>query len=179
MASGKFEVLGISAATLAVLACTAYVGLGARTPAPIHDLVVEVGAAASPKAYRALVVFQVPDCEASLDTVLDLLDEPAIRSRVVVYGALAGRDFRQDEIPLKARTARFERAVVRMDRHWMRSLVPLGHRGTPFLVVLDSDGQVRLSAKAPTTPEEHQYLARLLLDLVRSRGRLRWLSGEP
>jgi hypothetical protein len=141
---------GLVAATLVVLACTAFLKLNNAT-ASLRALAAAPDSA--PEALRALVVFQVRDCETPRPW-LRVFDEPGIRDHVVVSGVVVGRDAELGEAARRMEAV-YRRIPMRLaGRPGARVLWHLGYRTTPYIVLLDAEGRVRFASAAPADPTD-------------------------
>jgi hypothetical protein len=150
--------------TLVVLACTGAVLVRENRAAGGYEALHR---SYGPQAHALLVVtFQERDCENNLE-FLTVLERPEFRERVGVLALFSGssREFGAAAARLESRYphVRFER----LDSGERRLLSQLGHRATPYWVMLDATGAVRLSAPAPPDPLAYRTFAESLrLSLV-------------
>jgi hypothetical protein len=152
----------VIAATSVVLACTAFLRIQSSS--------VELGElAGGPPArgngYRVLLVFQVRDCESPRPW-LRVFDEPGIRERVAVSGVVLGGGVKEGEAAERIEAV-YRRIPLRAaGRAGARTLWWLGYRSTPYVIILDSDGRVRLATPAPMSDEQADQLRRAIRHLI-------------
>jgi hypothetical protein len=146
--------------TIVVLACT---GVVVWSNQPWGDGFQALRARAATTSGRPLLVvaFQEGDCESNLE-FLSVLERPEFTGRVAVMALFSGTRGQLDPVVegLESRYpgARFELAAPR-DR---QLLSLLGHPATPYWVLLDASGAVRLSAPAPSTSRAYAAFAESL-----------------
>lgn len=138
---------GVVAATLVVLGCT-FVLRAPALPMPLATLAASADAA----GFRAIVVFQEADCESSLPW-LRVFDEPDVRARVSLAGVVVGRG--ADAARAADRMAfAFRRLPVQAaGRRGAVALWTLGYRSTPYVLIFDPTGRLRLAGPAPAGDE--------------------------
>lgn len=148
----------VAAALVVVVACTV---LLLRAPAHAAALGDVVLAGEEPAGGRGtfVLVAQAEDCEDNL-RFLTLLERPTLRRTTRGIGLFMGsaEEYARWEDRLRESGVRWRRA----SRGELDALAALGHRSTPFWVLLDTNGGVRLSGGAPRGPEDHLALGRLL-----------------
>lgn len=115
--------------------------------------------------FQVTVVFKLEDCESNLQ-FLALFQRPRIRQSTHVTALLAA-----DQRMLGDARRALRRWVPTVNVRWanpaaIRSLRSLGFQRTPFLLVLDPAGRLRLAAPAPSTPEAYVRLGTVLSLLV-------------
>lgn len=161
----RVEILIVGTACLLVLGCTAFLAAQRRSPGSVAEAV----RGARPAGEHDLVfVLQARDCESSL-SLLQAMDRPHLRDRVRVTVLLAGPG---GEVP-RAR-ARFARDLPRvrfrrLESRQFAALSALGHRQTPYWVLLDPPGVVIGSGGSPRGPREMVETIRGIEALVQGR----------
>ena len=155
------EALAVTAA-LVVLACTALLLL---VPPPVVAFGPAPGEAREGKL-TFVVALQPRDCEGNLG-FLRLLDRPRIASRTAALALLDGE--RKEIASARSRIERNAPAFTLrpLSRREAGALAVLGYRRTPYWVLFDTEGRVRLAGHAPRTPGEYLQTARLLEETVR------------
>ena len=115
-----------------------------------------------PAEYDAHLVLQRADCEGNVH-VLRFLQRPAIHERVrlaalILVGSAA------DHAAVRARLgdAPLGAPLRRANDPTVRALRTIGYRSTPFLVIAERGGGVKMTLQLPSTPEELAAFARLL-----------------
>lgn len=112
--------------------------------------------------FRAVVVFQYADCGSSLGFLSWLRQHSDLShmrlERLLHVGpqqefAAAERWSEESELSLPVRHA---------DASLQRALAALGQRQTPWILLLDRHGQVRLSLDAPRSPAERRQVVSAL-----------------
>jgi hypothetical protein len=152
------------AAPLGVLLCTA--GLVIASPQPTSlGAVLPKPAQGAP--FRAYVFFQPVDCSGNLE-FLRILARPKFRAAIAVTGMLAPGTRVDEEADAKRRFGALTGGgvVIPSSRQVAAALVPLGYRTTPFVVVLDREGQVRLATSVPQSFEASRGFERQLAELA-------------
>lgn len=151
-------------APLVVVLCTA--GLLVANPRPkALGLVLPVPEVET--AFRAYVFFQPIDCSGNLE-FMRVFARPKFRSSIGVTGMLSPSIAEDERVDAKRRFRDLtgSPAVLSSSREVAAALVALGYRTTPFVVVLDEHGQVRLAASVPVSFEAGQNFERQLAELV-------------
>ncbi len=138
-------------AVLLLLACTAAVLVFNTRPRPLGPVLGSAHPApADHNAFRAYVVLQSEDCDSNLE-FLRVFSRPKFRSRISVVGVVTGTDSPGETATaaqlMAAQHSSIE--VIEITREIARALTPLGFETTPFLVLLDPQGKVRLATPAP------------------------------
>jgi hypothetical protein len=145
--------------TLVVLACTGAVVLTDQGADGYGALQRRFGA--SPGRALLVVAFQQRDCESNLE-FLHVLERPELKDDVSVVALFSGSEgeFADAAQHLQSRYpgVRFERLGGRE----RRLLSQLGHPATPYWLLLDGSGAVRLSAPAPPDPLAYRTFAQSL-----------------
>lgn len=140
--AARGSIAGPAAASVVVLACTALLRFGA-TAEPLDP--GEFGGAG--RQWTALLVAQPADCEDAsrwADALVDASD-----ARIGLAAVVIGRG-RELERGAERLRQRFGPLPVRpASRRNLAALRALGIRSTPFVVVMDAEGRVRLTADAP------------------------------
>jgi hypothetical protein len=116
--------------------------------------------------YDAYLVVQADDCASSLK-MLTLFERPPVKARVGLAQLLlvgtAGDLVRARRLLGGTGTG----APIRLaDERVRRALGAVGYRATPFVVVTDRSGAVKLTAQAPATPEEYVAFGHLFASLA-------------
>lgn len=155
-----------AAAPAVVLLCTAILLAGTPRSGPLGAL-LPVPPGAQP--YHAYVFFQPADCATNLE-FLRIFARPRFRSTVSVTGMLSGST--STEATVNA-THRFtdltgRGSVLSPSRKTAGALVALGYRTTPFVIILDPSGRVRLASAVPTSFEASRQFEKQLLELTRT-----------
>lgn len=127
--------------------------------------------------FTAVVVFQAGDCESNLN-FLNLFNRPQLRAQMhtqVLLGPSGLLRWKSDEERVQAALPglRYRRATR---REW-RTLVDQGVDRTPYIVVRDEAGHVRLAHPAPASITDFLNLADDLNNLVTttaSMEEIRW-----
>jgi hypothetical protein len=127
-----------------------------------------------PGEYDAHLVMQRADCEGNV-YALRFLQRPGIRQRVRLAGLLlvgSATDYaavrrRLGDAPQGAPLRRADDATV-------RALRTIGYRSTPFLVIAERGGGVKMTLQLPSSPEELAAFARLLPHLASVTPAPRW-----
>jgi len=128
-----------------------------------------------PTRLEAYLITSARDCSSNLGA-LDLLARDAIAPRIRLAAALVVEPRQHDDAPAtrpdsaalrtvrEAVTARglAAPAVRALDPATALLLRRIGYRSTPFLVVLDSAGALRLAAPPPLSFDDYRHLARTL-----------------
>lgn len=113
--------------------------------------------------FRAFVVLSADDCSGNL-TFLDLFQRDTTRIRLSrLY--LLGRRSELDSTSAVLRDRGVDTPLVPATKAIERAMIQLGASGTPFLIVLDRDGTVRLAMTSPPDIETHVRLPKLLDEL--------------
>jgi len=155
----------IAGATLTVVLAGAGLRSVAAPPATLAAA-LRAPPTRGPGDYQAHLVVQPSDCDGNVH-VLRFLRRAPIRARVTVAEVLlvgSHRDFAAvrrrvgdapDGIPMR-----------RADDRTVRALRTIGYRSTPFLVIAERGGGVKMTLQLPSTPEEVAAFARLLPHLA-------------
>ena len=161
----RLELASILTAVLVIVACT--VMLLRRTPGQ-QSLASTLRPATGPAAgqlkgqLEAYIVLQLKDCSSGLEFA-SLFARPSVRRRVHFRGfLLLGTEVDIQVVRRRLAALGFHDPVRRVGQSATGALAALGHRATPFVVVLDEQGSVRLSVASPSTPQEFVHLAALL-----------------
>jgi hypothetical protein len=146
---------GVAAATLVVLGCTVVL----RAPALPRSLATLAaipesasGSAQGASGFRAVVVFQEADCESSLPW-LRVFDEPEVRGRVSLSGVVVGRNADPERAADRMAFAFRRLPVLAAGRSGAVALWTLGYRSTPYVLIFDPTGRLRLAGPAPAGEE--------------------------
>lgn len=152
------------AAPLVVVLCT--VGLLIANPKP-EALHAVLPAPESTTPFRAYIFFQPMDCSGNLE-FLRVFARPKFRSSIAVTGMLSPGTAADQKAEAIRRFGDLtgSRAVLSSSREVAAALVALGYRTTPFVVVLDGQGHVRLATPVPQSFEASRNLDRQLADLA-------------
>ena len=168
-----------SLATLvsAVVAATILAAAALRRDAAAPLTLTEAlrGAAPRPSAaaeqeglheYDAYLVMQRADCEGNV-YALRFLQRPAIRQRVRFAGLLlVGSDADHAAVRSRLGDTPHGAPLRHADDATVRALRTIGYRSTPFLVIAERHGGVKMTLQLPRTPEELAAFARLLPHLA-------------
>lgn len=152
------------AAPLVVALCTGVLVLAQSTPKALASVLPPPESAAH---FRAYIFFQPVDCSGNLE-FLRVLARPKFRSSVAVIGMLAPGTAAEEAADA---TRRFHQltgsnAVLASSREVDAALIPLGYRQTPFVVVVDANGQVRFATSVPSSFEASRSFERQLAELA-------------
>ena len=152
------------AAPAVVVLCTLMLLVGGARYRPIASLLPEPSGR---QPYRAYVFFQPADCAGNLE-FLRILARPKFRSTVAVIGILSGSTSAGEAAGAaqKFRDLTGRATVLPSPRKATSALTALGYRKTPFVIVLDPSGQVRLASAVPGSFEESRRFERQLLELT-------------
>jgi hypothetical protein len=155
------EIAGLAVAVLMIIGCTALL-LGRSPDRNTLGRVLRPTPQVPAQRLDAYLVFQLEDCAGNLE-VAHLFMRPSIRERVQLRELLLlGTEAELQAVRRRFAALDLQYPVRRIDRRLATALATLGHQATPFLVVLDERGTVRLSVSSPRTPEEFVRLAALL-----------------
>lgn len=160
MAARAFRISLPYVLTLIVLACTGAVLLADDGAADGYGgLQRRLGA--SPAHALFVVAFQQRDCESNLE-FLHVLERPEFRDGVTVVALFSGTrgEFADAIVRLESRYPRVR--FARLGSRERRLLSQLGHAATPYWLLLDRSGAVRLSAPAPPDPLAYRTFAQSL-----------------
>jgi hypothetical protein len=152
------------AAPIAVALCTA--ALLFANPRP--KALASVLPAPEPGApFRAYVFFQPVDCSGNLE-FLRVFARPKFRSSVAVTGMLPPGTAANEKVDATRRFGDLTGSpvVLSSSGEIAAALVSLGYRATPFVVVVDEEGQVRLAASVPLSFEASRTFERQLAELA-------------
>lgn len=135
-------------------------------PARTAESVLDVTGVAAGGALAATVVVQPEDCEGNL-SLLGLLKRPVV-ARAVPTVQLLMIGTAADTVGLRERlgTDAVDVAFRPVKDRSVRPLRFLGFLRTPFVVVLDAAGQVRLAQEAPVGAEDFVRLGAVLTALA-------------
>jgi len=126
--------------------------------------------------YDAFLVMQRADCEGNVH-VLRFFARAPIRSRVRMAALLlVGSDADVDAVRQRLGHAPEGVPIHRADAATVRALRAVGYRSTPFLVIAEHGGDVKMTLQLPSTPEEQAAFARWLPHLSPVRQASRWSS---
>jgi hypothetical protein len=160
MATRAFRISLPYVLTLIVLACTGAVMLADQGAADDYGS-LQRRFGASPGRALLVVTFQQRDCESNLE-FLHVLERPELRDGVAVVALFSGTDGEleaaRERLQSRYPGVRFERLGSRERRLLSR----LGHPATPYWLLLDGSGAVRLSAPAPPDPLAYRTFAQSL-----------------
>jgi hypothetical protein len=107
--------------------------------------------AGSPARPLLVVTFQEADCENNL-AFLAVLERPEFMDRLTAVALFSGTRGEYESVATRLE-ARFPHVrFARMAQRERRLLSQLGHPATPYWLLLDASGAVRLSAPAPGNP---------------------------
>lgn len=151
------DLVPVVAATAVVLACTLAVVLHPVASRPLSDS-LRAPDAPRDRQFEAIVVFQLEDCEGRLG-VLELFRRPALRSAIRVTGLFVGAATALPQAERVLHRRGFSMRLRPASARAVQALRTVGFTGTPFLLVFDSLGRLRLTAPLPVEPEEHLRLA--------------------
>ena len=113
--------------------------------------------------FRAFVLLSAEDCSGNLG-FLDLFQRDTTRVRLSrLYLVGSRRDMDSTTALLRDRDVRTP--LLPASRAMQRAMVQLGATGTPFLIVLDRDGVVRLAMASPPDIDTYVRLPKLLDEL--------------
>jgi hypothetical protein len=113
----------------------------------------------------AYAVLQLGDCTSNL-SFLSIFRRPPVMRGIRLAGLLLAGSGSVAAAERALGPALAAVGVRAIDRRTEATLLALGHRATPFLVVLDSTGVVAFSAGAPESPEGQITLGRILQQLA-------------
>jgi hypothetical protein len=133
-------------ATAIIIACTALL-LRQRAPSPLVGELVPATAGVQGK-YRLVTVFQLGDCDSRLD-FLTTLQTSRIAGMVDNTLLFVGSDRDYADVRKRLSTRVGSVAVSRASSRTIRQLRPFGYAMTPFTIVLDPQGRVRLTLPTP------------------------------
>lgn len=114
------------------------------TPALVDSLPPRDDSAAA----RVVVVYQEGDCDGSL-AGLQLLRRSSLRGQIAFDAVFVGTSEAMAESIDRLAAGGVKLTAVRFGSTLRSQLLPLGYHATPFLVVLDRKGRVRLTAPLP------------------------------
>jgi hypothetical protein len=128
-----------------VLGCTVYVATRPATTASPSSLLA--AAQTGGASHRALVVFQLEDCESNLAFLSALTRDG--RLLMPLEGALVGS--REDLTPATRALARngYPIPAGMVDDALVRTVRMMGYERTPVLLILDGAGRIRYTASPP------------------------------
>ena len=146
---------------LAATAAAAALGATRLGPAPAAPGAERENSLAAlprrPNRAAAYLVARAADCPANFD-LLDLFARSPVRDRLALVGVLALGDSAGAAAVQHALASRgYDLPVWPATARARATLASLGHRSTPFLVVLAADGSLRFVAPAPGSVRD--YLA--------------------
>ncbi len=157
----QLEIAGLLAAVIMIIACTALL-LGHSPGQHSLERALRPVPQEPAQELEAYLVFQLEDCAGNLE-VAHLFARPSIRHRVRLRELLLlGTEAELQVVRRRFAALDLRYPVRRIDRRLATALATLGHQATPFLIVLDERGSLRLSVSSPRTPEEFVRLAALL-----------------
>lgn len=126
------------------------------------------------REYDAHLVMQRADCEGNV-YALRFLQRPGIRQRVRLAGLLlVGSDADYSAVRRRLGDAPQGAPLRHADDATVRALRTIGYRSTPFLVIAERGGGVKMTMQLPSTPEELAAFARLLPHLASVTPPSRW-----
>lgn len=154
----------LAAAPLMVILCTAGLVIAKPATRPLGAVLPASGPATP---FRAYVFFQPIDCSGNME-FLRVFARPRFRSHVSVTGMLVPGVTADDK---RDATRRFRNltgssVVEGASRETRAALRALGYLQTPFVVVLDEQGQVRLATPVPASFEASRTFERQLAELA-------------
>jgi hypothetical protein len=160
MATRAFRISLPYVLTLIVLACTGAVLLADDGTADGYGG-FQRRFGVSPAHALFVVAFQQRDCESNLE-FLHVLERPELRDRMAVVALFSGTsgEFADAIGRLESRYPRVR--FARLGSRERRLMSQLGHAATPYWLLLDRSGAVRLSAPAPPDPLAYRAFAHLL-----------------
>lgn len=146
-------------ATLLVVICTALLHKQTVSRGTIYDVVFRQKIS-SRKATLALVA-TADDCRGNL-SVLSLFQRPLLNERLNTVVLLDGSEDELRAIRDDLRREHGAQDLRRISRSEKVALAGLGTKTTPFWVLFDGAGRVRMVGHAPRSPQERLALATML-----------------
>jgi hypothetical protein len=119
---------------------------------------------AADPAYRMVVVFRPEDCEGRLDFV-HLVAQPRFRNALTVTGILVGTASAGRLAKQRLRARGLELPLV-VRRRGLSLTTQLGYSSTPYLLLMDREGQVRFAMPTPRTPGDMAELEQAMRVLI-------------
>jgi len=155
--------LAACAIITAVMLCT-----GALLARPAGDAPPLAAALPRPdgdgRDYDAHLVLQADDCASGLK-VLTLFERAPVKARVgLAQLLLVGTE--RDLVRARRRLDGAGAPIRLADERVRRALGAVGYRATPFVVLTDRAGAVKLTAQAPATAEEYVAFGYLFASLA-------------
>jgi hypothetical protein len=138
-------------ATASVFACTLLLVRYPASNAPLSNL-LSADDSLRPGEFHAVLLLQPADCASRMETLYALT--PGRRAHGITATALIIGSNAEARQAMRGLRSRGIQLPVRNRRSAPRVLQTLGYTHTPFVVVFDSAGRVRLAAPAPGSPAE-------------------------